>query len=317
MCHKGGKEIHFASCCPSSVRGYDSVKYVALSSDQVPDTADNGEPPQCIGTSPWRQTTFTRTRSPNLMLDGQGVKFQVESGATCNVVRLRYLNVTNENLQESSEVLQLYDKSKLTLLGQWTAELVIPKTGTRQRTSLTVVEDAPTAILGAMLSQKLGHITVHYQQLFSAMTETEVTTKVREQIICKFQSVSARTLESSAGKCLEVEPLVPAEQTPLRKVPLAVQDRLKAELIHLEELEVPERVTTPPKWVSRMVVAEKKDSQNIQLCIDPKPLNTALKWSLYPLLTLKDVLDQKSSLCAICETAFGTASWMKNQAYKP
>ena len=186
---------------------------------------------------------------------------------------------------------------------------------------MIVVEDAPTAIVGAATSQKLGLITVHYEQLFSAVTdlETGATTKAREQIIRKFQSVFNDELGEFSGEVsLEVDPSVPAEQTPLRKVPLAIQDRLEAELIRLEGLGVLKRVTTPTKWVSGMVVEEKKDSQKIWLCIDPKPLNRALKRSLYPCPLLKmfcqSLQKPKSSLCAICVMAFGIASRMKTQA---
>ena len=73
----------------------------------------------------------------------------MDSGATCDVVRLKDLNVEREQLQTSSDILQLYDKSRLNSLGRWNIELVNPKTGARQETSLIVVNDAPTAILGA------------------------------------------------------------------------------------------------------------------------------------------------------------------------
>ena len=100
---------------------------------------------------------------------------------------------------------------------------------------------------------------------------------------------------------------MPAEQTPLRKVPLAIQDRLEAELIRLEGLGVLKRVTTPTKWVSGMVVAEKKDSQKIRLCVHPKPLNRALKRSLYPLPTLEDVLPKlaKAKVFSVCDLRNG------------
>ena len=202
-CHKCGKKNHFAACCPNSVRSFDSVKYIALKRhDEELDTANKGDPSQHINTVASNEV-YPNKITTNLMVDDHVVKFQVDSGATCDVVRLKDLNVTKENLQTSSEVLQLYDESRLTPLGRWTAELVNPKTGKRRRTSLIVVEDAPTAIVGAATSQKFGLITIHYEQLFSAVTdlETGATTKAREQIICKFQSVfNDELLESSAEK---------------------------------------------------------------------------------------------------------------------
>ena len=75
------------------------------------------------------------------MLDGKVVKFQVDSGATCDVVRPKDLNVEREQLQTSSDIWQLYDKSRLNPLGRWNTELVNPKMGARQETSLMVVKD--------------------------------------------------------------------------------------------------------------------------------------------------------------------------------
>ena len=46
------------------------------------------------------------------------VKFQVDSGAMCDVVRLKDLNVEREQLQTSSDILQLYAKSRLNPLGR-------------------------------------------------------------------------------------------------------------------------------------------------------------------------------------------------------
>ena len=75
----------------------------------------------------------------------------------------------------------------------------------------------------------------------------------------RFQSVFSEELGELTGDIsLEIHPAIPAEQTLLRKVPLAVQVRLKAELARLEDIGVLKKVTTPTKWVSSMVVAEKK-----------------------------------------------------------
>ena len=56
-----------------------------------------------------------------------------------------------------------------------------------------------------------------------------------------------------------------------------------------------------------MVVAEKKDSQKIRLCIDPKPLNRALKRSIYPLPTLEVVLTKlaKAKVFSVCDLRNG------------
>ena len=50
-------------------------------------------------------------------------------------------------------------------------------------------------------------------------------------------------------------------------------------------------VTEPSSWVSALLVVAKPDGR-IRLCIDPKPLNKALKRARYRMPTIEDVLPQ-------------------------
>ena len=123
-CHRCGRKNHFAACYQNF--GGDSVKYVQLSTEQEQDVKGEGSS-QCVNTVATNGVLNVITIK--LMLDGKVVKFQVDSGATCDVVRLKDLHVEREQLQTSSDILQLYDKSKLNPLGRWNTELVNPKDG--------------------------------------------------------------------------------------------------------------------------------------------------------------------------------------------
>ena len=62
-----------------------------------------------------------------------------------------------------------------------------------------------------------------------------------------------------AGKeRLEIDSLVQPVKTPLRRVPLSVQDKLEGKITRLQELGVIEKVEQPTDWVSGLVVAEKR-----------------------------------------------------------
>ena len=65
---------------------------------------------------------------------------------------------------------------------------------------------------------------------------------------------------------------------PLRRVPLSVRPKLKAELQRLETLGVIKKAERTTDWVSSCCVTE-KHSGKIRVCIDPLHLNTALKGS--------------------------------------
>ncbi len=132
---------------------------------------------------------------------------------------------------------------------------------------------------------------------------------------------------------LETDPTVPPVQMPLRRIPFGVRDKVAAELQRLEEDGIIAPVTEPTSWVSALLVVAKPDGR-IRICIDPKPLNKALKRSHYYMPTIDDVLpqltgakvfstidcrdgfwhlklDDQSSRLTTFETFFGRYRWLR------
>ncbi|XP_046573846.1 uncharacterized protein K02A2.6-like [Haliotis rubra] len=79
------------------------------------------------------------------------------------------------------------------------------------------------------------------------------------------------------------------------KVPLALQQKLKAELERLADLKIITPVNVPTDWISALVVVKKQGTDKIRICIDPKPLNQALKRNHYPIKTIDDILPELSN----------------------
>ena len=92
---------------------------------------------------------------------------------------------------------------------------------------------------------------------------------------------------------LEVDPAVPPVQMPPRRLPVAIRDKVKDELDRLCREDIIEPVTEPTPWISALLVVVKPNN-TLRLCIDPKPLNKALKRQHYPTMTIDDVLPQLS-----------------------
>lgn len=88
---------------------------------------------------------------------------------------------------------------------------------------------------------------------------------------------------------LEVDKEIPPSKIPVRKVPMALKKPIKQELDWLVKLDVLSKVEVPTDWISSMVAVQKKDG-SIRLCIDPKPLNKALKRNHYPHPDIEDLL---------------------------
>jgi hypothetical protein len=82
-------------------------------------------------------------------------------------------------------------------------------------------------------------------------------------------------------------------QLPVRKVPVAVKEKLKFELDRLSDLEIITPVQVPTEWISATAVVMKPDGR-IRLCIDPKPLSKALKRNHYPTPTTDEILPELS-----------------------
>ncbi|TWW70774.1 hypothetical protein D4764_17G0002570 [Takifugu flavidus] len=74
-----------------------------------------------------------------------------------------------------------------------------------------------------------------------------------------------------------------------RRVPLAMRDKIVAELQRMTNMEVITPIQEHTEWVSAMVAAKKKDG-TIRLCIDPVNLNKALLWPHHPLKTVEEVI---------------------------
>jgi len=126
---------------------------------------------------------------------------------------------------------------------------------------------------------------------------------------------------------------VTPHKTPPRETPLSVKNNFIAELKDLQDQGILEKVTEPTEWVSAPTIVNKPSAKNgIRLCIDSRPLNTALKRSEYPIptvdhllteivnakvFTLADIksafwhvpLDEESSLLTTFNTPLGRMKW--------
>ena len=125
----------------------------------------------------------------------------------------------------------------------------------------------------------------------SSQSKTPLTT---ESILKEYADVFRGEGKLEGDLHLEIDPNVPPVQFPTRKVPIAIKEKLQEELDHLEGLNIITPVNVPTSWISATVVTLKKNS-DVRLCVDPKPLNQALKRSHYLLPTIEDVLPELSN----------------------
>lgn len=125
--------------------------------------------------------------------------------------------------------------------------------------------------------------------------------------------------------------VTPVQASP-RNVPVSLRDSVKAQLDRHEADGHLTSVSEPTDWISNMVIV--KQSEKLRICIDPKPLNQALKRCHYIMPTLGDVLykllraricmlvyardtffqcrlDEESSYTTTFWTPWGRKRWLK------
>ena len=95
-----------------------------------------------------------------------------------------------------------------------------------------------------------------------------------------FKGLGSIPGESSIHLKPDVIPLV----HPPRKIPVPLKDRCKAELDHMENMGVIQKVHEPTDWVNSMALVE-KNSGKLRVCLDPHDLNKNIQHPHYPIKT--------------------------------
>jgi hypothetical protein len=220
-----------------------------------------------------------------LDVNGNSVIFELDTGARANVLPLSMAKqlLPTPVLKKTNVILHGFDKSEVKPLG--VTDLKVHGENT-EGTFQFFVCDHPAVtqcILGRYACNDLGlvrrvkvclldsaepvtmaHIQQGYKDVFSGLGqfEKEYEIKVKEGV------EGVRELP--------------------RRVPYALQPRLKNTLDKLKEQNVIADVEQPTEWVSSLVVVEKKDG-SLRLCLDPKSLNSAIMREQYVIPTPADV----------------------------
>ena len=294
-CNKCKKMNHFSKCCPPK------VKRRIHGVDVQPDTESEEEIISAVSTT---QTINSVSAGPiyaEMELDGKPVKFQVDCGATVNVIPVKYVD---KPLEQSENILHMYNESQLNPLGKRRLSLRNVTSRKKYSVEFEVVKEDLTPLLSRKAAEQMNLITVNYgnfKQLHSVTPRSD-------NMLHKYSSVfDDSTIGDLPGKVsIVVDEHAKPVQCPPRKVPVSVKPKLKEELSNLVDLKVITPVTEPTDWCSQISVQSKKNG-NLRICLDPRSLNEALCRERYPLKTMDDVLPQlaKAKLFSKLDLAHG------------
>ena len=321
-CNKCGKENHFAVKCPRKDRGEKQKSKVY---QLVEDRED------CDFVSKIESKVIPKKMIKcRMLVEGQTVDFQIDTGASVNLLPAKYCKVP---LEKYHGKMVMWDNSEYKPLGKARLRLINPKNDKGYSVPFIIFDDKhSTPILGITASQEMGLVKIQQENfdMVAAMKKPPVDDN-NQSDLNGMESSSLGELPGTHSLRIRPDaiPVVMAQ----RRIPIALRPKLKEELERLLSLGVLAPVEEPTPWVSQIVVTLKKSGE-IRICLDPHELNKVLLREHYTLPVLDEVLhelkeskiftkvdlssgywhvkiDEESSLLTTFQTCFGRFRWLR------
>ena len=335
QCQKCNGRNHFASVCQRDRRinhvvedetdtdsDVEFITSICLEEEYVSQVSDNEYPKEIYA---------------EMIINGSSLSFQVDCGASVNILPLKYIGTREIKLSKKS--LRMWNGTNVTPVGSTRVIVRNPKNHKRYSIEFVVVCEAFTPLIRACAAQQMKLININNSNFITASPTRPSQPEVHqltstEKIVQEYADIFEREVGSLPGTVhLETEDNASPVIIPPRRVPTALKTKLKEELDKYVKLGVLAQVEEPTPWVSSLAVATKK-SGALRICIDPKHLNAALKRETYQLPILDDmlpelaqakvfstvdlkagywhcVLDEESSLLTTFSTPYGRYRWLR------
>ena len=351
-CKKCGRRNHFSQVCQqrNPSQKFKSANMVTQSQQPNLSDDDSGDSIMTVDLAPQLEEVLvvesqqlkSKIHVTMKIKGGHETIFQVDTGATCNVIRAGELRGTKyeRNITQTNQVLKMYNSSPLKPVGKCRVQLTNPRNEKKYKAEFIVVRDNDASInlIGSRAAQQMQLILVNHENLLSEANEAVHAVQTpsefgltEEEIRTKYADVFQGLGELREPLHLKVNETTRPVQIPPRRIPEALRKPLQEHLAELEQQGVIEKVVQATDWVSAIVV-NKKSNGKIRLCLDPQPLNKALKRCHYPIPTIEDglpdlanakvftnldckngywqvKLDRDSSILTTFNTPFGRFKW--------
>ena len=113
------------------------------------------------------QQRFLKKVFATLNVGNQSVKFQLDCGATCNIIPAKFLesSIGSCKLQETDKILSMYNKPIVKPIGQCRISMMNPKTHKYYKVYFVVIDVSCVPLLGSSSAQEMGLIEVKYENI--------------------------------------------------------------------------------------------------------------------------------------------------------
>ena len=275
-CIKCRGKDHFISCChkaKSKVHAIEETKeeeeefYIA-----TVDTEDVYEVTECESPDEaWVTVT----------MQDQCVKLKIDTGAKINVMPVElYNSLCGDRALNTSRVkASAYGGSSLKVLGKDTIDCNYK--GETFPVEFQILQEYGCPVLSCKTSHDMGLV-----KLVLAVEETADSAKA---IIEEYEEIFSGIGNMTEPYKIQLESGAVPVVHPPRRVPVALRDKVKAELERMEKANIIQKVDEPTGWVNSMVVVPKPNGK-VRICLDPRDLNKVIKREHYQMPVLQDAL---------------------------
>ena len=167
-CDKCSKPNHFATVCQSKAKQVNQL--------EAEDEDSSTEEVQLVADNKALSKIFI-----TMLVNRTTLKFQVDSGATCNVIPAASVP-QGVRLEHSEMKLALYNQRTIHALGKCQIRLINPKNRKKYRVHFLVIDDVAVVTLhGLRAAQQMNLLKIQYHNIFAldiqSLTGDIVTTK--------------------------------------------------------------------------------------------------------------------------------------------
>lgn len=261
-----------------------------------------------------------------LMVKDQPIAFQIDTGASNNLIGKKWIGDTH--ITPSTSTLVMWNGSRMEPHGECILKLVNHKNRTKYKVKFIVVNEDLTPLLGLNACTQMGLITINQDKFKRVNSVHSVCPTVA------YKDVFEDKVGELPGVAhFEVDPSVSPVISPVRKVAIHMKPKMKEALDDLTKKAVIAPVNRPTDWLSHLVCTSKRNGE-LRMCLDPEHLNKALKREHFHLPVLREILpdlahakvfstfdlrhgywhvrlDDESSYMTTFDTPFGRYRWLR------
>lgn len=217
-----------------------------------------------------------RKWSEEVEMDGKMVRCKIDTGAEVNILNRKTAVEVGAKIVKSGVKLSNYNGTPIEVYGKTTVECKMLNKS-RPVDFMVINFDAP-CIIGLPFIEELEVLKkiqmVDDNNLENLLEEKKNlfigVGKVKSEYSIKLKKYSVPVIEAS------------------RKIPMRIEEEVKAELERMENSGIIRKVVEPTEWVNSMVVVRKPDN-SLRICIDPSNLNKAIVRERFHLPTFEDI----------------------------